>query len=91
VSRAGDPSTVIVIMMIRRGGPRLIDLPASQREALAEMVRARGIAETARFAGFGKVALLAAIARGQVTPGVAALLREAFARGEPSSSAEAGR
>jgi hypothetical protein len=91
VSRAGDPSTVLVTMMIHRGGPRLVELPASQREALAEMIRARGVAATSRFAGLGKVALLAAVARGQTTPGGAALLREAFDHaGAPSPSSSAG-
>jgi len=59
---------------------RLVQLPQEHRAHLAELIEIHGIADTCRLCGLGRSALLAAVARGYVLPGSAAIVRE-FMRG----------
>jgi hypothetical protein len=64
----------------RQGGPRFVEVPAHQLADLREIVNAQGLGEAQRFSGLGRVAILGGLARGKVTPGVAAQLELAFQR-----------
>ncbi len=58
----------------------LAEIPPEHREALAELIRDRGIAEVVRMSGLGRAALLSIVAQGAASRGTAALVREFAAR-----------
>lgn len=65
--------------------PQLITIPPEQIEYVRETVEREGITRAVRILGFGRSAILGAIALGKVAPGTAALIREAQRRGSEAA------